>query len=81
MILPLKEENRLKLIGDERIVLKVNDSYIEEGVTYKGNDVTNQVVIKSDIDTNQVGTYQVHYTYQTEKGKTMTMIREVKVTE
>lgn len=81
LILPIKEENQLKLNGKESIVLHVNDVYIEEGVSYKGVDVTDQVVIQDVIDTRRAGRYHVYYTYQTEHGKTMTAYREITVEE
>lgn len=81
MILPVKEKNRLKLNGQEQTIIRKNEDYIEEGVTYKGKNIIDQVVIQDNLDTTKLGTYQIQYTYQTERGKTLKVIREVIVEE
>lgn len=79
LILPAKEESRLKLKGSSHLVLSLNQEYQEQGITYKGEDVTDDVKIDNFVDTKKEGAYQIHYYYQTERGKTLSITRTVTV--
>lgn len=59
-------KNRLELFGDERILIRLGDDYIEPG--YKAydkdnNDRTHDVVITSTVDTTKVGEYEILYSF------------------
>ncbi len=53
----------LNLNGDSVISVEVGTEYIEKSVkaTYRGQDVSDEVLISDDIDINKLGEYKVHY--------------------
>ena len=60
-----KINNYLILSGDENITLYQGTYYIEPGYNAydsKNNDLTNEVTIKSNLDTNKIGKYKITYT-------------------
>lgn len=74
------QNNGLKLIGESSTKVNLLDEYIEEGVMYRGKEVTNDVIIDtSKIDYTKQGKYQITYTYQTNKGKKLKVIRTIEV--
>ena len=55
---------KLRLIGPYNVYINLNDEYQDLGVTAidkDGNNVSSSVIIKSTVDTNSIGTYQVSY--------------------
>ena len=81
LTLVVKEENRLRLLGESEIILDLNQTYQEPGITYKGEDITSLVKIDGNVDTTKEGTYQLYYSYQTTKGKTIYTTRTIRVIE
>lgn len=68
------------LIGNENLVLEVNNEYQELG--YKANyfvkDITNEVIINSNLNTEKMGNYKIEYVINY-KGKTKKVIRNIEV--
>lgn len=57
---------KIELIGNKNITLEVNNSYIEQGfkATINDKDISKDIKIKSNIDTNKLGSYEIDYTYK-----------------
>lgn len=75
----------VQLLGDRIITIKLKEEYRDKGVkaTYQGRDVSNQVKIKNNIDSEKVGTYKVTYTikkgvFEVAKIRTVKVIDDVK---
>lgn len=81
LVLETKENSRLILKGKEVVTILKNESYQEEGIMYRGHDVTDDLKIKEDIDTSKKGYYKIQYIYQTEGGKKLQTERFVVVKE
>lgn len=64
-----KEENVtviLELIGEEEVVIKQGDKYIDAGIRAtdsNGNDVTDKITVDNKVNTNKKGEYMVIYSY------------------
>lgn len=59
-----REKNHLVLNGDKEITIYQNSDYIEQGfIAYssKHKDLSSSVMIKSTLDTNKVGEYEITY--------------------
>lgn len=81
LVLEAKENSRLILKGKEVVTIQKNETYQEEGVMYRGHDVTSSLKIQDDIDTSKEGYYKIQYVYQTESGKKLQTKRFVVVKE
>lgn len=59
----------ISLIGEENITLKMNDNYVDEGVTASRNneDITSSVVVEGNVDTSTPGEYKLKYMAYNEK--------------
>lgn len=57
------QEPIIQLNGDTNLKIEVGNNYEESGaIALKNNkDISNDLEIKSDVDTNKVGNYKVHY--------------------
>ncbi|MED5453084.1 MAG: DUF5011 domain-containing protein, partial [Verrucomicrobiota bacterium] len=61
----------LKLIGSKQVVLELGDGYKEVGARAYDSldgDVTDDILIKSDVDLAKVGLYEVAYTAKDKRG-------------
>ncbi len=71
----------IKLNGSSKIEINYNDTYVESGATAKflNKNLTDKIVISSNIDTSKVGNYHVVYTvsYGFYKVKKIRMINVV----
>lgn len=73
----LKEVNgdpkllKLELVGEEEIVLKLGETYEDEGATasYKDNDLTSDIDVENDIDYEHIGEYKYSYSVKYKKQK------------
>ena len=70
----------VKLLGERIITIKLNEDYKDAGfvATYQGKDITEEVKVKDNIDSDKIGIYEISYTirkglFEVEK------IRKVKV--
>ena len=77
-----KENNDLviSLKGEEIITLDQNQEYIEPGYTakYKDQDLTQNVIVNSNLNTSIVGTYKIDYTI-TYNNETKSVTRNIVV--
>ena len=74
-----KEKNYLVLNGEENITLYQGTDYIEPGYSAhnsKNEDLTSKVSIKSTLNTNKIGEYEIIYTLDE-----ITKVRKIKVIE
>ncbi len=57
---------KMVLVGNKHITLTINDQYVELGAKakYFDKDISNQIEIKGEVDTNKIGTYIVTYLVQ-----------------
>lgn len=71
----------LTLVGDD-VVVPVGTSYTEQGciATLNGEDVSDKVVITSDVDTDEMGIYTVTYSAVNADGFSASVSRTVYVT-
>ncbi|MBQ6841383.1 MAG: DUF5011 domain-containing protein [Bacilli bacterium] len=67
---------KLNLVGDDEIYINVNEKYFENG--YKAEmlsiDVNDQVVVENNINSEEVGTYEVRY----QLSSTLGMVEKVR---
>lgn len=69
----------IKLQGEEKIILTKDSDYIEPGYTAydrKKNNMTNQVNIKSNLDTSKIGEYKIVYSIED-----VSKVRYITITE
>ena len=69
--------NYLDLNGEENVIIYQNSDYIEpgyKGYNSKNEDKTNEVLIKSNLNTSKIGEYEITYTIGN-----LTKIRKIKV--
>lgn len=74
----------ITLNGDNPITVKQGDPYNEPGATANDNfdgDVSDNIKISGDVDTNTIGTYTVTYTVSDSVGNVSTVERTVNVVE
>lgn len=66
---------KVTLIGDKNIILEVNSSYNEQGVTAIKNDkdISKDIKIDGKVKTNKLGEYKVKYLYKDKIYKTRTI--------
>lgn len=70
----------LTIIGNEKVYLKINEEYKEEGCTATlfGKDITDQIVISGEVNTSVIDTYKI--TCSVKKGlKEAKKVRKVQV--
>lgn len=73
---------KIILNGEHTITLIKGANYKDEGYTAfdaLGNDITSKVIVKSNVNVNSVGTYNVTYTVSDSYGNTSSVIRIIKV--
>ena len=74
----------ITLNGDNPMIVKQGDPYVEPGATAVDNfdgDVSDNIEISGDVDTSTIGTYTVTYTVSDSAGNTATAERTVNVVE
>ena len=74
----------ITLNGDNNVFMKLNESYIEEGVVVNDNcdsDLTHKIEITNNIDNTKVGDYEVKYTVKDTSNNESEVIRNIKVRE
>ena len=72
----------IKLNGDEEITINLLDEYTEEGATatYRNDDITSLIEISSNLDNENIGTYEIKYTVKY-KDKDEEITRKVNVVD
>ncbi|MBQ7137155.1 MAG: DUF5011 domain-containing protein [Bacilli bacterium] len=75
----------VKLLGDRIITIKLKEEYYDKGIkaTYQGKDISKQVKVKDNINSEKVGTYKVTYTikkglFEVKKTRTVKVIDDTK---
>lgn len=80
----LKNKNSLKfeLKGESIIKLEYNEEYKEKGfkVTLKGEDLSDKVEVRSNVDNQKLGAYEIEYVIKID-GKEKKIIRKVEVVD
>lgn len=73
----------LELIGDEAVTIAVGDTYTDEGcvATLNGVDVSDQIEVRSNVNTSKSGFYTVTYSAANEDGFSASISREVAVVD
>ena len=74
----------ITLNGDNNVFMKLNESYIEEGVVVNDNcdsDLTSNIKITNNIDNTKVGDYRVTYEVSDSSNNKSKIVRNVKVRE
>ncbi|WP_145997278.1 immune inhibitor A domain-containing protein [Salirhabdus sp. Marseille-P4669] len=74
----------IELTGDNPFIVKVGNAYKEPGYTATDNldgNLTNNVVMVSNVDTNKVGQYNVTYSVSDAAGNKAEITRTIKVVE
>ncbi len=75
---------QIKLLGNNPTILFLHDTYEEAGASAIDNyefDVSEKIKIQENINTNELGSYEVTYSVQDESGNTSEKVRVVKVVE
>lgn len=72
-----------ELKGGDTYLSTLGEAYTDPGyrVTYKGEDVTNQIAVSGEVDPNTVGLYYISYIYTNPDGIKTTRTREVIVAD
>ena len=74
----------IKIKGKDNIILKINESYTDEGATAtddRDGDLTSKIETIGSVDTKKAGTYKITYTVKDSAGNTATATRAVIVKE
>lgn len=74
----------INLIGNEYIDIYIGDEYIDEGVEISDNydkDLSNNLIIKNNLDTSKKGTYTITYTVTDSSNNTSSITRIINVLE
>lgn len=74
----------ITLNGDNPMVVKQGDSYVELGATAQDNidgDLSDKIEVSGNVDTNTIGTYVITYTVSDDAGNVATVERIVNVVE
>lgn len=74
----------ITLNGEDTMVIKQGDPYVELGATAKDNidgDVSDDIEISGDVDTSTIGTYKITYTVSDSAGNEAVVERTVNVVE
>ena len=74
----------LTLNGDSTMIVKQGDPFEDPGATAQDNydgDLTDQIEVSGDVDTNTIGTYTLTYTVSDSVGNETTVERIVEVVE
>lgn len=71
----------IELLGSPSVVLYLGENYVDEGyiATLGEEDVTNQVVVKSQVNNSKIGIYGIQYSASNEDGFSASASREVYV--
>ena len=72
----------ITLNGDTNVEMYVNDTYEEAGFNVSDNydgDITDKVVIDSNLDNTKVGDYTIKYSVSDTSGNSVEVIRNIKV--
>ena len=69
----------ISLIGEQNIVLKMNDEYVESGATAIRNDedITSSVIVEGNVDTSKPGEYTLNYKAYNEKNSEYSQIKRI----
>ncbi|MBR3661419.1 MAG: DUF5011 domain-containing protein [Bacilli bacterium] len=85
---PIEDDNNntveLELLGEDTIVLKLNDKYIEPGYIAKDSqevDLTDTVKVSGDVDTSKLGTYTITYEINDSYNNVITKTRTVIISD
>ncbi len=73
----------IELLGNTSVVLNLGESYVDEGcyAELNGEDISNEVVVTSGINSNKVGIYSVSYEAYNEDGFSASTSRTVYVVD
>ncbi len=73
----------IRLLGENPVILTVGDSYADAGATATDNkdgDITNKIIVTSDVNSSKEGTYYVRYNVSDQAGNAAnTVTRTVNV--
>jgi len=80
--IPERKDLIIKLIGDSEIIIEQDDVYEElyAEAYYNDDDISNQIILEGDVDTSQVGIYEINYSINY-NGLEKMVTRTVKVVE
>lgn len=70
----------LKLLGDDTMYVVLNKSFEDPGATAKDNrdgDLNQNILITSELNTNETGTYKIYYTVTDDDGNKAETVRYV----
>ncbi|WP_407270178.1 immunoglobulin-like domain-containing protein [Radiobacillus sp. PE A8.2] len=74
----------IELTGENPLTLRIGEEYEEPGAEVtdnSGEDLTNEINISGDVDTNAIGTYTVSYTVTDSSGNVGETTRTVKIVD
>lgn len=71
----------IEILGSPSVVLNIGETYAEEGcyAELNGEDVSNEVVIRSNVKSDQVGIYSIQYAAYNEDGFSASASRTIYV--
>ncbi len=78
----VRETPKMQLIGQDTVTTAQGEEYIDEGATatFHGEDISGRIRTTDNVDTSQVGTYEVVYTAEG-KRRSASITRMVEVTD
>lgn len=73
----------IEILGDTEVTVNVGETYVDEGchAEINGEDVSDQVIVTSDVDYSTPGIYSISYTVYNEDGISTTVSRTVHVVD
>lgn len=73
----------IEILGNQSVVLNLGESYEDEGcyAELNGEDVSDQVVVQSEVDSDKVGIYSISYVAYNEDGFSASASRTVYVVD
>ena len=68
-----------EILGDNPVIVQVGEEYVDAGAiaTLQGQDVTDAMVVKSNVNDNAMGMYRVEYSHVNTDGLESRAIRDV----
>lgn len=85
--IPIAQDNEapvITLLGDNPMIIKRGDVFEDPGAKAEDNidgDLSDQITVTGEVDTNTIGTYTLKYTVSDKAGNVSTVERIVKVVE
>lgn len=72
----------ININGSQSVDIELGDNYVDAGAAASDNidgNITSHIITSGTVNSNEVGTYKIHYSVTDQAGNTTTEIRDVRV--